>query len=149
VVDERVRAEVQKVFAAGSGVEARLLSGQSNQVPTGQPRDPSVRQALAPAGGPRCGYRCAIVLLRHLSKTAGVRSLYRGLRRSPSLRLPHRVADRPRPMLPDQFVLSQAKTISDRVPPSLAYRINAAADGVAQVSWLWRQATGPTPTWSP
>src|SRR5581483_6458826 len=41
--------------------------------------DPSVRRALAPLAELAAARRCAIVLLRHLSKAAGARALYRGL----------------------------------------------------------------------
>jgi hypothetical protein len=99
--------------------------------------DPSVRRALAPLADLAAGCHCVIILLRHLSKAAGTRALYRGLASIAFIaacRIAWLIGRDPK--VPDQFVLSQAKNNLEQVPPSLAYRIVAAAEDAAQVSWL-------------
>jgi hypothetical protein len=98
--------------------------------------DPSVRRALAPLADLAAACQCAIILLRHLSKAAGTRALYRGLASIAFIaacRIAWLIGRDPK--VPDQFVLSLVKNNLEQVPPSLAYRIVAAADA-AQVCWL-------------
>ena len=114
--------------------------------------DESIRRALYPLAQLARKYQCAIILIRHLNKKAGSRSLYRGggsigfvaACRSAWLVGPEPAtagakdvltgaASSPRPM---RCVLAQQKNNNAPRQPSLAYEIVAHASGYPTISWL-------------
>ena len=98
--------------------------------------DPSVRRVLAPLAQLAEKYDCVIIIVRHLNKSAGKRSLYRGagsmaflaVCRSAWLFARH-------PGKSSQAVIAQIK--NNLAPPqeSLAYEVVTRAEGVPELRW--------------
>lgn len=105
--------------------------------------DQCVRQTLAPLGALAAHHQCAMILVRHLNKSGGLRWLYRG---SGSIgfigacRSAWLVA--PDPHESSRRVLAQVKGSLAELQPSLAYTLAADAAGALRVDWQ-----GPSP-WS-
>jgi putative DNA primase/helicase len=98
--------------------------------------DPAVRTALGPLADLAQRHRCAVVLNRHLNKTAGRHALYRGLGSiafTALCRIGWFIGTHP--SLP-QFILTQPKNNLDPPQPSLSYVIETHASGAAHVHWL-------------
>jgi hypothetical protein len=99
--------------------------------------DSSVRRALSPLGDLAEKRTCAVVLVRHLNKRGGSRSIYRGggsigflgVRRSGWL-----IARDP--VQPERCVLAQVKNNLAAAQPSLAYRVTAQESSPPTLSWL-------------
>jgi hypothetical protein len=103
--------------------------------------EPSVRQALEPLERLAHRHACAVLLLRHLNKSGGAWSLYRGAGSIAFLaacRLAWVVG--PDPRQPDQCVLAQVKNNLGPAQPSLAYRVRDRPGGAPTLDWL-----GPSP----
>jgi len=99
--------------------------------------DQSVRSALLPLAGLARQHQCAIVLVRHLNKSGGLRSLYRGggsIGFLGTCRTAWLVAADPQH--PEQRVLAQVK--NNIAPPqlSLAFRVDEPYAGRLTVTWL-------------
>jgi hypothetical protein len=98
--------------------------------------DPSVRRVLNPLAQYAEKYDCAVILVRHLNKNAGKRSLYRGAGsmaflaacRSAWLFARH-------PAKPAQSVLAQVKNNLAPPQPSLAYELLPRRDDVPELRW--------------
>ena len=103
--------------------------------------DQCVDEALRPLGVLADHHLCTILLVRHLNKSGGLRSLYRGLGsigfigtcRSSWLI----AAD---PQEPRRRVLAQVKGSVSDIQPSLAFRIERAESGALTLTW---QGTSP------
>ena len=97
--------------------------------------DQRVRQALAPLAGVAADTGCAVLLVRHLNKSAGPNAVYRGsgsmgilgAARTGLLLAPH-------PDDPDLRVLAMTKTNLGPPAPSLGFRLSAGEAG-ATVQW--------------
>ena len=98
--------------------------------------DQCVDEALRPLGVLADHHLCTILLVRHLNKSGGLRSLYRGLGsigfigtcRSSWLI----AAD---PQEPRRRVLAQVKGSVSDIQPSLAFRIERAESGALTLTW--------------
>lgn len=101
--------------------------------------DQCVRQALTPLACMAARTGCAVMLVRHLTKTGHDRAIHRGQGsmgiiaavRTALLAAPH-------PHDPDARVLVVEKTNMSRHPPALGYRVVESASGQPVVEW-----TGP------
>ncbi len=98
--------------------------------------DQSVRRMLAPLIFLAEKHRCAMILLRHLSKHGGHRAAYRGLG-SIGFVAASRFAmlvgrD---PLAPQGCVLAHVRNSLGTVQPSLAYQITSTDGGMPQVQW--------------
>jgi hypothetical protein len=102
--------------------------------------DPSVRRAFFPLACIADKHACAILLIRHLNKHGGGRSVYRGggsigfLGACRSGWLIGRD-----PLQPEHCVLAQVKNNLAAAQPSLAYRVTPHESAPPTLSWL-----GPT-----
>jgi hypothetical protein len=103
--------------------------------------DQSVRAVLRLLMGIATEHRCAVLLVRHLNKEEGQRSLYRG---GGSIGFVAAVRcawlSAPDPGRADVRVLAQVKNNLQALCPSLAYQIGPADGSTSLVSWL-----GPSP----
>jgi AAA domain len=98
--------------------------------------DQHVRLALTPLASLAARTGCAVLLVRHLTKTGRDRAVYRGqgsMGIVAAVRTALFVA--PRPGDPVGRVLAVAKSNMDRRPPALGYRIVASASGQPVVEW--------------
>jgi hypothetical protein len=105
--------------------------------------DQSVRRALYPLARIAHLHTCAVLLVRHLNKRWGSRSLYRGggsIAFLGACRSGWLIARDPRE--PGQCVLAQVKNNLAATQPSLAYTVQLREDGPPLINWL-----GPHP-WS-
>jgi hypothetical protein len=99
--------------------------------------DQSIRRALFPLARLAEKHACAILLVRHLNKRGGSRSIYRGggsigiLGACRSGWLIARDA-----LQPDRCVLAQVKNNLAPAQPSLAYRVTIDASGNPTLSWI-------------
>ncbi len=103
--------------------------------------DLSMRQALLPLVRLAEQYRCVILLIRHLNKSGGFRSLYRGggsIGIIGACRAAWLVAADPHH--PRRRILAQVKNNLGTLAPSLAFQVEASEDAAAAISWL-----GPSP----
>jgi hypothetical protein len=99
--------------------------------------DASVRRALAPLLALAESAACAVLLVRHLSKTGGRRALYRGLGSIglvATCRSAWLVA--PDACQPHRRILAQLKNNLAPPQPSLAFEIRTTADGLPVLAWL-------------
>jgi hypothetical protein len=99
--------------------------------------DQSVRQALWPLKELAEAHRCAVLLVRHLNKSGGHRSLYRGLASIGFVGLCRAgwlVARDPQD--PERRVLAEQKTNLAAGQPSLAYAVRAADGAAPTLVWL-------------
>lgn len=99
-------------------------------------RDQDVRRALAPLAGLAQETGAAIVILRHLTKTAGGAALYRGQGSIGFIGIARAgliCADDPDK--PEQKVLAQTKTNLGPPVASLAYRITGCPNGASMIVW--------------
>jgi hypothetical protein len=102
--------------------------------------DTSVRSALAPLARLAEAHACVILLVRHLNKRGGSRSLYRGggsIGFLGACRSGWLVARDPQ--VPARCVLAQVKNNFAPPQPSLAYLVTPRESGPPALSWL-----GPT-----
>lgn len=101
--------------------------------------DQCVRQALTPLAGVAARTGCAVLLVRHLTKTGRDRAIHRG-QGSMGIVAAVRTAlfAAPHPHDPDARVLAVAKSNMGRHPPALGYRVVESASGQPVVEW-----TGP------
>jgi len=102
--------------------------------------DKSIRRALLPLAQLAEKHACAILLVRHLNKRGGGRSVYRGggsIGFLGACRSGWLIARDP--LLPERSVLAQIKNNLACPQPSLAYIMNPHASGLATLSWV-----GPT-----
>ncbi|MBI3410296.1 MAG: AAA family ATPase [Planctomycetes bacterium] len=98
--------------------------------------DPHVRQALLPLAELADRRRCAINMVRHLSKTSRRSALYRGLFSIgfvASCRVAWLVGRDPHNLR--KCVLAQHKSNLDPPQPSLAYQIKSDPSGEAVIEW--------------
>ncbi len=103
--------------------------------------DQSVRRALAPLGQLAEKHRCAVILIRHLNKTASKRSIYRGggsIGFNAICRTSWLFTDDPED--PSRCLLAQVKNNLASPQPTLAYRIERDTCAPPKLQWL-----GPTP----
>ena len=103
--------------------------------------DQSVRRALLPLALLAEKHACAILLVRHLNKRGGGRSLYRGggsIGFLGACRSGWLIARDP--LQPQRCVLAQVKNNLAPAQPSLAYRVAPHEDGPPTLSWLGRPA---------
>jgi hypothetical protein len=103
--------------------------------------DQSVRQALYPLARIAEAHGCAVLLVRHLNKWGGSRSLYRGggsIAFLGACRSGWLIARDPH--APAQCVLAQVKNNLAPPQPSLAYSVQVRAKGPPLLTWL-----GPHP----
>jgi hypothetical protein len=101
--------------------------------------DPSVRAALAPLAALAEVLDCAVVLVRHLTKAGGPRSLYRGLGSigiTGVIRTGLLIARHPDD--PALRVFTQTKSNVGRPGPTLGFRFQPTEGGHAALTW-----TGP------
>jgi hypothetical protein len=99
--------------------------------------DGGVRRALAPLAALARKYRCAPLLVRHLTKDGRHRALYRGLGSIGligSCRSAWLIAADPR--VPDRRVLAQEKNNLAAPQPSLAFEVADAGNDLPALSWL-------------
>jgi hypothetical protein len=102
--------------------------------------DRSVRGALRPLARVAEKHACAVLLVRHLNKRGGGRSLYRGggsIGFLGACRSGWLIARDP--LLPQRCVLAQVKNNLAPAQPSLAYSVTPHESGPPTLSWL-----GPT-----
>jgi hypothetical protein len=104
--------------------------------------DPNVRRALFPLMQLAAEYRCAVQMVRHLNKSPGFRSVYRGggsIGISGACRTVLLAARDP--YHPQRCVLAEVKKNLAVAQPSLAYTIQRLDDARATVTWhgpsLW------------
>ena len=112
-------------------LDQRILAGS----------DQSVRQALYPLARIAHAHACTVLLVRHLNKRGGSRSLYRGggsIAFLGACRSGWLIARDPQ--APAQCVLAQVKNNLARPQPSLAYHVQVREDGPPLLTWL-----GPHP----
>src|SRR5205823_8854164 len=98
--------------------------------------DQCVRQALTPLAGLAARTGCAVLLVRHLTKTGRDRALHRGqgsMGIAAAVRTALYVA--PHPGDPDLRVLAVAKSNAGRQPPALGFRVAGSASGQPVVEW--------------
>jgi hypothetical protein len=103
--------------------------------------DQSVRLALAPLAALARKHHCVILLVRHLNKNPGRRSLYRGggsIGFVGACRSAWLIA--PDPHAPGRRVLAQVKNNLAPAQPSLTYSVSAPGGAPPTLSWL-----GPSP----
>jgi hypothetical protein len=108
-------------------LDPRILAGN----------DQSVRRALYPLARIAEAHACAVLLVRHLNKRGGSRSLYRGggsIAFLGACRSGWLVARDPQ--APAQCVLAQVKNNLAPPQPSLAYRVQVGDDGPPLLTWL-------------
>ena len=132
---ERALAETQARLVVLDPVTAVLDPGVNVM------SEPSVRHALAALSGLLARYRCALLLIRHLNKKGGHRSLYRGggsIAFVAACRCAWLIARDP--LAAERCVLAQVKNNLAPPQPSLAFAIKAAAAAPPQVVWA-----GPSP----
>jgi hypothetical protein len=99
--------------------------------------DPSVRRVLSPLAAMAARTRCAMELVRHLSKYGGAKSLYRGLGSigiAGAIRTGLLIARHPDD--PTLRVLAQTKTNIGPPAPTLGFRLVPNAAGVPAVEWV-------------
>ena len=90
--------------------------------------DQCVRQVLTPLADLADRTRCGILLVRHLTKGGSDRAVYRGAgERRDRGGGPDGAVGGPAPDDPEGRVLSVTKSNAGRRPPSLGYRVRAAA----------------------
>jgi hypothetical protein len=103
--------------------------------------DQSVRAVLRLLMGIATEHQCAVLLVRHLNKEEGQRSLYRG---GGSIGFVAAVRcawlSAPDPQQPKLRVLAQVKNNLQALQPSLLYQIGSPTDAGALVTWI-----GPSP----
>lgn len=99
--------------------------------------DANIRAALDPLDELAESTGCAIVMARHLRKSGAARALYGGLG-SIGFIAACRIAflAGTDPYQPDRSVLASNKNNLGQAAPSLAYRINETAGGLAVLEWL-------------
>ena len=104
--------------------------------------DHSIRRAITPLAVVFKRHACAGILVRHLNKSAGGKSMYRG-----SGTIGFNAACRSSwlfgadPQDPSRFIMAQIKNNLAERQPSLAYRVvPGAADNAPTIDWL-----GPSP----
>lgn len=104
-------------------------------------RDQDVRGALMPLSAMAARTSCAVVALRHLSKSGGANAIYRGggsIGIIGAARTGLIVGIDPDD--PERRILAVTKSNIGRIPPALAYRITEHAElGCGRIEWL-----GPT-----
>jgi hypothetical protein len=101
--------------------------------------DQCVRRALTPLGGMAARTGCAVLLVRHLTKTARDRAIHRGqgsMGIVATVRMAWFVAAHP--LDPAGRVLAVSKLNAGACPPALGYRVVGSASGAPVVEW-----TGP------
>jgi hypothetical protein len=102
--------------------------------------DQSVRRALFPLARLADKHACAVLLVRHLNKRGGSRSVYRGggsIGYLGACRSGWLIARDP--LQPERCVLAQVKNNLAPAQPSLAYRVTPHEPGPPTLSWV-----GPT-----
>jgi hypothetical protein len=127
---QRVLEEVRPLLVVIDPIMAFL----DRTVATGN--DPSVRSVLAPLAHLAEAHNCVMILVRHLNKSAGKRSLYRGagsmaflaVCRSAWLFAKH-------PGKAGQTVMAQVKNNLAPPQPSLAYEMLTRAEGAPELRW--------------
>ncbi len=98
--------------------------------------DPSVRRVLAPLAYLAEKYDCVIILVRHLNKNAGKRSLYRGAGSIAFLALCRSAWLFARdPRNASQAVIAQVKNNLAPPQPSLVYEVVARPGSVPELHW--------------
>jgi hypothetical protein len=99
--------------------------------------DQSVRRALSSLAQLAEKHACAVLLVRHLNKHGGSRSVYRGggsIGILGACRSGWLIARDP--LLPERCVLAQVKNNLAPAQPSLAYRVTPHESGPPGLSWL-------------
>ncbi len=99
--------------------------------------DPSVRAALRPLARLAADLDCAVLLVRHLTKIGGFRSLYRGggsIGFVGACRIAWLVAREP--YEPHVRVLAQVKNNLAAPQPSLAFTVEPGPTGALSLAWL-------------
>jgi hypothetical protein len=134
-------AHLDVLSDAVSQTDARLvvidpiMAFLERSVQTGN--DASVRRALSPLAQLAARQGCAVLLVRHLNKSGGRRSLYRGggsIGIVGACRCGWLVARDP--CDPERRVLAQVKNNLAPPQPSLAFRVQELSAGAPVLSWL-------------
>ncbi len=130
--------DLDAIEKAVIGMEAKLLVIDPLSVFLGRNanNDQSVRQALAPLAEMAERQMVAVILVRHLNKTSGQRSMYRGLGSIGII-----AAARSRflfglsPKDPNMRVMVHTKSNLGVLAPSLLYEPVGDVDGVVRIQW--------------
>ncbi|MBV9123134.1 MAG: AAA family ATPase [Planctomycetes bacterium] len=99
--------------------------------------DQSVRRALVPLAQLADQHQCAVLMVRHLNKNSGLRSIYRGggsIGLVGACRSAWLIARDPQ--TPDHCVLAQVKNNLAPPQPSLAYTVQDASSASPLLNWL-------------
>ncbi|MBI4506293.1 MAG: AAA family ATPase [Chloroflexi bacterium] len=135
----------EAIARLGERVDARLvvIDPLMAYIATDAHVDADVRSRLAPLTKLAAELGVAVVVVRHLNKAGGGNALYRGggsIGIIAAARAGLLVAPEPGDATGERRILACTKSSLAKMPPALAYRIEAGAAGAVRITWLGETA---------